>query len=206
MSASPHIVPPPRLVKRLCRESNQQYAAKVFWLTGPSGAGKSTIAHSVEQELFASGIRNVTVLDGDRIRSGLCSDLGFSPEARHENIRRAAHVARLFVEQGVICLCSFVSPHRADREKAAAIVGASDFYEVHIACPQAICEERDVKGFYRLARQGVIQNYTGVSSPYEKPENAALVLRTDTLAVEENVKLLQAFILRAISLERRIPD
>lgn len=198
MSTSSHILPPHRLVDRICRESSQSYAAKVFWLTGPSGAGKSTIAHQVEQALFVSGICNVTVLDGDRMRGGLCSDLGFSAEARRENIRRVAHVAKLFLEQGIICLCSFISPYLVDRQNAAAIVGEKDFYEIHISCPQTICEKRDVKGFYRLARQGVIKNYTGVSSPYEVPDNAALTIPTDKFGVEESVKILHSFLLNAV--------
>jgi adenylylsulfate kinase len=197
-STDTYIVPPSRLVERRIREQEQRYQAKVFWLTGSSGAGKSTIAHGVEQALFSQGIRNVTVLDGDRIRSGLCSDLGFSAEARHENIRRIAHVAKLFLEQGILCLCSFISPYRDDRAKAAEIVGPEDFYEIHISCPQSICEERDIKGFYRLAKQGIIKNYTGVSSPYEVPENPALRVQTDVMTVRESVDCLREFVERNI--------
>jgi adenylylsulfate kinase len=194
-----YIVPPSRLVERDIRENEQRYKAKTFWLTGPSGAGKSTIAHAMEKALFSSGIRNVTVLDGDRIRGGLCSDLGFSADARHENIRRVAHVAKLFLEQGIICLCAFISPYRADRENAASIIGQADFFEIHVSCPQSVCEERDVKGFYELARKGVIKNYTGISSPYEVPENPALVIHTDQTTVEESVALLHEFIMRSIA-------
>jgi adenylylsulfate kinase len=193
-----HLVAPPRLIEREQREYEQGHSAKVFWLTGLSGAGKSTIAHKMEQILFASGIRNVTVLDGDRLRGGLCSDLGFSAEARYEKIRRAAQVAKMFLEQGIICLCAFISPHKADRENASAVIGAGDFFEVYVSCPQHICEKRDVKGFYRLARQGIIKNYTGISTPYEEPERPALTIRTDMLSIDEGVEHLHAFILNCI--------
>jgi adenylylsulfate kinase len=172
----------------------------VFWLTGPSGAGKSTLAHRVEQTLFTRGIRNVTVLDGDRIRGGLCSDLGFSAEARHENIRRVAHVARMFLEQGIISLCAFISPYADDRANAARIVGPDDFFEIYISCPQSVCEERDCKGFYRLAREGVIKNYTGVSDPYEEPVNPHLIIRTNGESVEDCAERLHGFIVNAVSL------
>jgi adenylylsulfate kinase len=197
-----YIVPPSRLIEREFREHEQHYKAKGFWLTGPSGAGKSTIAHAVEKALFSAGIRNVTVLDGDRIRSGLCSDLGFSADARHENIRRIAHVTKLFLEQGVICLCSFISPYKSDRANAAGIIGMDDFYEIHVSCPQSVCEERDVKGFYDLARKGVIKNYTGVTSPYEDPERPALVIHTDQMTVDESVGMLRDFILKNIAPEK----
>ncbi|MDR1856402.1 MAG: adenylyl-sulfate kinase [Desulfovibrio sp.] len=189
-----HIKAPPRSLAREHREASQGYRAKVFWLTGPSGAGKSTIAHRVEQLLFDDGYFGLAVLDGDRMRGGLCSDLGFSPEARHENIRRVAHVGRLFLEHGILCLCAFISPYRADRANAADIVGAGDFREIYVSCPQAVCEERDCKGFYELARKGVIKNYTGVSAPYEEPEDPALVIRTDELAIEESAEALRRFI------------
>ncbi len=195
-----HLRAPECLVARNEREAARGHRGRVFWLTGPSGAGKSTLAHLVEKRLFERGVCNVTVLDGDRIRGGLCSDLGFSPEARHENIRRVAHVARLFVEQGIICLCAFISPYAEDRAKAAAVVGPEDFHEVFITCPQEICEQRDAKGFYRLARQGVIKNYTGVSAPYEAPERPDLTVRTDGATEEDCARLLREFVESRISL------
>ena len=188
-----HIVYPPRLISRAMREGRQRHKSMVFWLTGLSGAGKSTLAHEAERQLFEEG-RQVLVLDGDRIRSGLCSDLGFSEDARRENIRRIAHAAKLFVEHGFICICSFISPTRSSRENAAKIIGASDFREILVECSLATCETRDVKGFYTLARQGVIKNYTGVSSPYEKPEQADLVINTDNCGIEECAGELVGFI------------
>ena len=190
----PFLAEPVRLVDRDDREACRHHRGKVFWLTGPSGAGKSTLAHAVEKLLFAQGVTAVTVLDGDRIRGGLCSDLGFSAEARHENIRRVAHVARLFVEEGLICLCAFISPFQVDRRMAAEIIGPDDFYEIFVDCPQAVCEERDVKGFYELARQGVIKNYTGISSPYQAPEAPHLTLNTDTCTERECSRILLDFI------------
>ncbi len=189
-----HIMPPPVRVSRRDREQRQDHHSGVFWLTGPSGAGKSTLAHAAEKILFDRGMQ-VVVLDGDRIRSGLCGDLGFSPVARHENLRRIAHVAKIFLEQGVVCLCSFISPAAADRENAKEIIGPADFHEIYVSCPLEVCEERDAKGFYKLARKGVIKNYTGVSSPYEAPENPELILETAQTPEDACADLLVRFIL-----------
>lgn len=149
----------------------------VVWFTGLSGAGKSTLAHAVEEVLHQQGCRTF-VLDGDNVRHGLCSDLGFSPQDRRENLRRIGEMAGLFIEAGVLTLTAFISPARADRESVKEIVGAEDFLEVYVRCPLEVCEARDVKGMYRRARAGQIMEFTGISAPYEPPEAPALVVDT----------------------------
>jgi len=148
----------------------------VFWLTGLPGSGKSTIARAVESELVAAGLRT-TVLDGDTLRAGLCSDLGFSPEDRRENIRRTAHVARLLAESGQAVIVALVSPLIEDRALAAQIIGEG-FHEVHVDTALAVCETRDPKGLYAAARAGRIKDFTGVSAPYEAPLTPGLRLET----------------------------
>lgn len=159
------------------------------WLTGLSGAGKTTVALALAQALKAQG-RAVAMLDGDQLRHGLNRDLGFTPEDRHENIRRTAEVARLMNEAGLIVIAAFISPYRADRAMAAAIVGAAQFIEVHISTPVAECEARDPKGLYAKARAGQIAQFTGVSAPYEAPLSPALSLDTQVLALDESVERL----------------
>ncbi|MFA6900007.1 MAG: adenylyl-sulfate kinase [Desulfurivibrionaceae bacterium] len=164
-------------VTRHRRELLNGHRACAVWLTGLSGSGKSTIAHAVEERLHGLGCRTF-VFDGDNVRHGLCSDLGFSIEDRSENIRRIAEMARLFLDAGVIALCAFISPMHADRQKVRAIVGADNFLEIHCDCSVEICEQRDVKGLYKKARAGLIKNYTGISSPYEAPKHPDLLLET----------------------------
>ncbi|MGK5056236.1 adenylyl-sulfate kinase [Janthinobacterium sp. LB2P49] len=159
------------------------------WLTGLSGAGKTTVALALMQALKAQG-RAVAVLDGDQLRHGLNRDLGFTPEDRHENIRRTAEVARLMNVAGLTVIAAFISPYRADRATAAAIIGADHFIEVHVSTPLAVCEARDPKGLYGKARAGHLAQFTGISAPYEAPLAAALTLDTATLALEESVERL----------------
>lgn len=140
------------------------------------------------------------VFDGDNVRHGLCSDLSFSPEGRAENIRRIAETSKLFVENGTICLCAFISPLQQDRERVRHIVGEG-FHEIYIKCPVETCEQRDVKGYYKLARQGKIKNYTGISSPYEPPEDPALVLETDSAPIQNSTDKLIQYILSTIDRE-----
>ncbi|WP_240943472.1 adenylyl-sulfate kinase [Janthinobacterium lividum] len=165
------------------------------WLTGLSGAGKSSIADALARQLKAQG-RAVAVLDGDQLRHGLNRDLGFTPEDRHENIRRAAEVARLMNGAGLTVIAAFISPYRADRSMAAAIIGAAHFIEVHVSTPLATCEARDPKGLYAKARAGQLAQFTGVSSPYEAPLAAALTLDTDALALDESVERLRRHLQR----------
>lgn len=173
-------------VTRERREQLNGHRAYVVWFTGLSGSGKSTLAHAVEEQLHSLGCRTF-VFDGDNVRHGLCSDLGFSIEDRSENLRRIAEMARLFLDAGVIALCAFISPMRADREKVRAIVGADSFLEIHCDCSVEICEQRDVKGLYEKARAGMIKSYTGISSPYEVPERPTLHLETGKEAMADCV-------------------
>jgi adenylylsulfate kinase len=183
-------------VSRSDRERLNCHRSAVFWLTGLSGSGKSTIAHEVEKRLHDQGMQ-VYVFDGDNVRHGLCGDLSFSLEARAENIRRIAEACKLFLENGTICLCAFISPMEKDREKVKEIVG-EDFREVYIKCPLETCESRDVKGYYKLAREGKIKNYTGISSPYEAPSQPDLVLETEIKTIEESTEEFERFILSSI--------
>ena len=159
------------------------------WLTGLSGAGKSSIADALARQLKAQGCA-VALLDGDQLRHGLNRDLGFTPQDRHENIRRTAEVARLMNEVGLIVIAAFISPYRADRAMAADIIGAAHFIEVHVSTPLAECEARDPKGLYAQARAGQIAQFTGVSAPYETPLSPALSLDTEVLALQESVERL----------------
>lgn len=164
-----------------------------LWLTGLSGAGKSTIAFRLEKALLAADTA-AFVLDGDNIRCGLNSDLGFSPEDRAENIRRTAEVARLMNEAGVTVVVSLISPHAEDRSRAKAIIGDERFREIYLNTPLAVCEARDPKGLYRKARAGQIPAFTGISAPYQAPQNADMELDTSSLSVDECVELVMAML------------
>jgi len=156
----------------------------VIWLTGLSASGKSTIARRAEQLLLARGV-TVYVLDGDNVRFGLNKDLGFSPADRTENIRRIGEVAKLFAEACTITLTAFISPYRADRDAARAIMPAGTFIECLVEASVEVCEQRDPKGLYKKARAGQIPEFTGISAPYEAPANPELVLHTANLSIDE---------------------
>ena len=149
----------------------------ILWFTGLSGSGKSTLANAVNIALFELGASSY-VLDGDNIRHGLCKDLGFSDLDREENIRRIGEVSKLFLDAGIIVLTAFVSPFREDRQKARSLVADGDFLEIHCAADISICEKRDTKGLYAKARSGQIKDFTGISSPYEDPQNPELKIDT----------------------------
>lgn len=168
------------------RELRNAHLGCVIWLTGLSSSGKSTIATELERELFNFG-RHAYVLDGDNIRHGLGSDLGFSPRDRTENIRRVGEVAKLFADAGVICITAFISPYREDRELVRKILPAGRFIEVYVNAPLEVCEQRDPKGLYAKARAKEIKEFTGISAPYEPPINPEIELRTDQLTVAESV-------------------
>lgn len=172
-----HIVWHQSTVIRDQREHQNGHKSFILWFTGLSGAGKSTLAHRVEQLLFEKGCKTY-VFDGDNVRHGLCSDLGFSAEDRCENIRRIGEMSKLFVDAGVIALTAFISPFRRDRDLVRALVQPGDFIEIYCDTPIAICEQRDVKGLYRKARAGVIPEFTGISSPYEAPDQPEITVRT----------------------------
>lgn len=173
-------------VTRERRELLNGHHACVLWFTGLSGAGKSTLAHAVEEQLHVLGYRTF-VLDGDNVRHGLCSDLGFSDEDRSENLRRIGEMVKLFLDAGFISLCAFISPMREDRERVRAIVGTDNYLEIYCGCSLEVCEQRDVKGLYKKARVGIIKNYTGVSSPYEAPEQPAIRLETGVSSLPDCV-------------------
>lgn len=173
-------------VERADRQALNGHRSIVLWFTGLSGAGKSTLAHAVEARLHESGCRTY-VLDGDNVRHGLCADLGFSMADRSENIRRIGEVARLFVDSGAVVLTAFISPFREDRARARAMMPAEDFIEIFCRCELSVCEQRDVKGLYAKARQGAIREFTGISSPYERPESPELVVDTGSLPLEDCV-------------------
>jgi adenylylsulfate kinase len=184
---SPDVVYHRATVNRNRRQKLNKHKSVIIWFTGLSGSGKSTLAHAVEEELHQDGCRTF-VFDGDNVRYGLCANLSFSEEDRHENIRRIGEMAKLFIEAGVIALTAFISPYRADRERVRALVSENDFIEIYCNSPLEVCEERDVKGLYKRARKGEIKNYTGISSPYEEPEHPDLVLDTANETVEDNVE------------------
>jgi adenylylsulfate kinase len=177
----------PTTVTRQKRAKQDGHASAILWFTGLSGSGKSTIAHAVEEKLFQTGCQTV-VLDGDNVRHGLCADLGFSDQDRTENIRRIGETAKLFVEAGIITLTAFISPFAADRDRVRHLFMPGDFFEIHCRCTLDCCEQRDVKGFYQRARAGEIKEFTGISSPYDPPENPELVLHTGQFSVEESVQ------------------
>ena len=173
------------------RARRHGHAGRIVWLTGLSGAGKSTLARALERRLFDAG-REVTLLDGDNLRHGLCSDLDFSAASRSENIRRAAAVARLFADAGLICVAAFISPLREDRARARALAEGR-FLEVHVDAPVSVCRRRDPKGLYARADRGEIPSFTGVSAPYERPLQPEVVVHTDRETVEACVtKILAA--------------
>ena len=173
-------------VARADRADRNRHKSFVLWFTGLSGAGKSTLAHAVEAELFRCG-HQVMVLDGDNVRHGLCSDLGFSEEDRHENLRRIGEVSKLFVEAGVIVLAAFVSPYRSDRDRVRSMLPHGDFLEVYCKCGLETCEARDPKGLYARARRGEVKNFTGISAPYEEPQRPELIVETDKESISGEV-------------------
>jgi len=166
------------------RASAYGHRGAVLWFTGLSGSGKSTIAHRVESMLVDRGVF-AYVLDGDNIRHGLNSDLGFSPEEREENIRRIGEVARLFADSGAVVLSAFISPYRRDRDRVRALLREGEFVEVFVDTPLEICEARDPKGLYKKARAGEISSFTGIDAPYEAPESPEVHLETADLGVDE---------------------
>jgi adenylylsulfate kinase len=185
------------LTSRTDREHRLRQQGKVIWLTGLSGSGKSTIALQLEQQLWQAGFV-ARLIDGDNLRAGLNSDLGFSPTDRAENIRRAAEVACLFLHSGIITINSLISPTHELRAMAKAIVGPADFIEVFVDTPLHICEARDVKGLYKKARAGEIPAFTGISDPYEVPEAPDIRVQTENTSVDEGVQQLMDFLLPRI--------
>ncbi len=187
---SENVVWAPSGVSREVRERRHGHKGMVVWLTGISGAGKSTIANGLELLLWEEG-KHTVILDGDMMRHGLTGDLGFSPQDRRENIRRAAHTARAFLEHGNIVICAFVSPYVEDREMAREIIGPSDFFEVYVYCDPEVAMERDPKGLYTKARQGLIKGLTGYDAPYEAPLQPIIKLNTGRISADEAIAALR---------------
>ncbi len=167
----------------------------VLWFTGLSGSGKSTLANALNEYLHIKGF-STFVLDGDNVRHGLCRDLGFSEADREENIRRVGEVANLFMNAGIITITAFVSPFKADREKVRQIVGGSDFIEIYCAASLDICEDRDTKGLYKKARLGEIRDFTGISSPYEVPDQPEIIVQTGTDDLSDSVDQIVKYLIK----------
>ena len=172
--------------------------ARVIWFTGLSGSGKSTLATHLEFQLCAQHFKTY-LLDGDNVRVGLNKDLDFSDDSRKENIRRIGEVSKLFLDSGLVVLSAFISPFEEDRNQVRNIVGAENFIEVFVDCPLEICEERDIKGLYKKARAGEVKNFTGITSPYERPRNPGITISTHLQGVNESLTLLIEYIVPRIS-------
>lgn len=185
-------------VTRDQRWRHNRHRGGVLWLTGLSGSGKTTLAFELEQQLFKRGMQTY-VLDGDNIRHGLGRDLGFSPADRAENIRRVGEVAALFADAGVIAITAFISPYREDRARARKAAGAG-FHEIFLQASLEVCERRDPKGLYKKARRGEIPEFTGITAPYEAPENPELVIDTARLSIESSLRLLSDYANAAFAL------
>ena len=192
-----------RSIPRDLKEHRLNQKGLVIWFTGLSGSGKSTLTYALERELFYNGFFT-RVLDGDNIRSGINNNLGFSGEDRVENIRRIAEVAKLFAQSGIITLAAFISPTRAIREMARDIIGEEDFFEVHVSTPIETCELRDIKGLYARARKGEINDFTGITAPYEKPVHPDYEINTTDKSVPDCVGPLIGIIIERVKEGREV--
>ena len=188
-----------RMMTRQDKEELLGQHSVMIWFTGLSGSGKSTVAIALERELHKRGLL-CRILDGDNIRSGINNNLGFTEADRVENIRRIAEVSKLFIDTGIINIAEFISTNNDIREMAANIIGQENFLEVYVSTPLAECERRDVKGLYAKARRGEIQNFTGISAPFEAPAHPALTLDTSVLSLEESVNKLLDLVLSKIQI------
>ncbi len=175
------------------RKKNIGQKGVTIWLTGLSGSGKSTIGVELEHALVENG-HQAYMLDGDNVRHGLNSNLGFSPEDRTENIRRIGEVSKLFTDACIINITAFISPYMEDRKVARTIQSKGDFIEVYVKCPLEVCEERDTKGLYKKARAGEIPEFTGISAPYEEPDNAEIVIDTSKLSIDDATKEIYGYL------------
>jgi adenylylsulfate kinase len=180
-------------ITRRDREKMLNQKGVVLWFTGLSASGKSTLAHAVESALYERGYLTY-VLDGDNIRHGLNKNLGFSPEDREENIRRIGEVTKLMADAGIITMTAFISPYRADRDKARSLLPEGEFIEIYVKVSLAVAEQRDPKGLYKKARAGEVKEFTGISAPYEEPLRPELVIDTDRLSVEESAEVVIGYL------------
>lgn len=193
ISKSPNAVWHNAKVSKQDRWLKNSHKSALIWLTGLSASGKSSIAVELDRSLYDEKI-NTFVLDGDNVRHGLCKDLGFSEEDRRENMRRVGEVAKLLVDAGILTIAAFISPYASDRLKIRELFEKGEFIEVYLKCDLSVCEARDPKGFYRKARLGEIKNYTGISAPYEAPENSEIILETDQLSISESVESIRSYL------------
>ncbi len=200
MSEKLHIIPHAHKITKEDRSRALGQNPCVLWFTGLSGSGKSTLANQVEQELMARGFHTY-LLDGDNVRTGLNSDLGFTEASRVENIRRLGELSKLMVDAGLIVLTAFISPFRADRAYVRHLLAVGEMVEVYVDCPLKVAELRDPKGLYAKARKGEITNFTGIDSPFEAPEDPEIRVDTDKDDVEENVRQVLDYLLPEITLE-----
>lgn len=198
MPHSNNLIPQGYRIKKADRQQLNKHTSCIVWFTGLSGSGKSTLANGVEQKLFGNGIHTY-VLDGDNIRNGLNSNVDFSDAGRSENIRRIGEVSKLFVDAGVVVLAAFISPFRTDRDQVRKLVSSEEFIEIFVDCPLEICEQRDIKGLYKKARKGEIPDFTGISSPFEPPLNAELVINTNDITENDAVNMITTYIMKKIS-------
>ncbi|MGB1307425.1 MAG: adenylyl-sulfate kinase [Oceanihabitans sp.] len=182
------------------RKNSNKHNPLLLWFTGLSGSGKSTIANVVEKELYKKGVKTY-ILDGDNIRNGINKDLTFSPEDRTENIRRISEIANLMLDAGLVVLAAFVSPYQKDRQAVKEIVGIKNFAEIYISTDIETCKKRDTKGLYKMAEQGKIKNMTGISAPYQAPNNPAITIPTETLSVEEAAQKIINYITPKLKLK-----
>jgi adenylylsulfate kinase len=187
-------------LNREAKENLLKQHSIVLWMIGLSGSGKSTLARHLENTLHTMGYLT-QLLDGDNLRTGINNNLGFSDEDRSENLRRTAEVSKLFLNAGIVTICSFISPTIKSREQIRSIIGSKDYYEVFVSCPVEVCEKRDVKGLYAKARKGEIKKFTGIDAPFEPPLNPDLVLKTDQESIENCHDILANFVLPKIDFE-----
>ncbi|WP_336779396.1 adenylyl-sulfate kinase [Paenibacillus illinoisensis] len=180
-------------LSRHARELHNGHRSRALWFTGLSGAGKSSLAFALEQHLHGRGVR-CYVLDGDNVRHGLNRDLGFTSEDRQENLRRIGEVARLMVDAGLLVLSAFISPHAQDREMVRQLFEPEDFIEIYVQCSIEECERRDPKGLYKKARSGDIPHFTGISAPYDVPEDPSLIIDTEQLPLDEAVQKIVQYL------------
>ena len=189
------------MVKPIQRSELKQQQPLLIWFTGLSGSGKSTLAKKLELELYNRRYHTFS-MDGDNVRSGLNNNIGFTPEGRKENLRRIGEVSKLMLDAGLIVIGAFISPYSEDRYAIQNTVGMNNYFEVFVDTPLEVCEERDVKGLYAKARKGEIKNFTGISSPYEKPEEPTVRIDTSETSIEEALEILVSKIEQRIKIDK----
>lgn len=193
MQTAKNIIPFEPIITKQDRHVMNSHKSGLIWFYGLSGSGKSTLTHHVEAQLYQKGVRSY-VLDGDNARKGLNADLSLSPTDRKENVRRIAEVAKLMVDAGILVFAAFIAPYEESRRFVRELMAGCPYYECYVKCSLDVCEQRDPKGLYRLARKGEIQNMTGVSAPFEEPQNADLVIETDQFTLDESVDQVVQFL------------